>query len=239
MPKRKTRYREIEKMKDNMKVVPVTAVLEVKGKVDSKSGATVTTENTERIRQLLRFFLEVAPVIPRNLGKGITIHINETGQRQVDPAFINGPTETQVAKGFGPRSTYEVGESSGSKHQQHGPKDEFRDLMGSERSRNISGSNLVDSGPSTLDYNPHGLPNFHLKESRALLTGRGAYQIRVDWHLVEVLIYTNRGMSLEVPIKCRLTFDLRPQRSLRLIAGETIFLQMVRIVRGSKKSAPP
>jgi hypothetical protein len=97
----------------------------------------------------------------------------------------------------------------------------------------------VDNGPSKLAYSSHGLPNLHLKESRAFLTGRGAYQIRVDWHLVEALIYTNRGMISEVPVKWKFAFDLLSQRSLRLIARETISLQMARLVRGAEKSTPP
>ncbi|GMY09483.1 hypothetical protein FCV25MIE_04722 [Fagus crenata] len=267
MRKRKTKYRETEKVKDSTKAVPVNAVPKVEGKVDLNLGATVTTKSTERIMPR-QFFPETAPVISRNLGKGITIHINESSQRQVTwtakgnpklgkqwvprdrhedttntqqvgPVFINGLSESRVTKGFGPRSTYEVGESSGSKKQQNGPSDEIRDSMGLERSRNRYGSNLVDSGPSTLAYSSHGLPNLHLKESRAFLTGRGAYQIRVDWHLVEVLIYTNRGMISEVPVKCRFAFDLLSQRSLRLIARETISLQMVRLVKGAEKSTSP
>jgi hypothetical protein len=229
MRKCETKYRETEKVKDSTKAVLVNAIPEVEGKVDSNLGATVTTKSMERIMPR-QFFPEAAPVIPRNLGKGITIHINESGQRQVTwtakgnpklgkqwvprdrhedttntqqvgPVFINGPSESRVTKGFGPRSTYEAGESSGSKKQQNGPNDEIRDSMGSEGSRNRNGSNLVDNGPSTLAYSSHGLPNLHLKESRAFLTGRGAYQIRVDWHLVEALIYTNRGMISEVPVK--------------------------------------
>uniref|UniRef100_A0A2N9GUN7 Reverse transcriptase domain-containing protein n=1 Tax=Fagus sylvatica TaxID=28930 RepID=A0A2N9GUN7_FAGSY len=218
---------ETETVKDSTKAVLVNAIPEVEGKVDSNLGATVTTKSMERIMPR-RFFPEAAPVIPRNLGKGITIHINESGQRQVGPVFINGPSESRVTKGFGPRSTYEVGESSGSKKQQNGPNDEIRDSMGSEGSRNRNGSNLVDNGPSTLAYSSHGLPNLHLKESRAFLTRRGAYQIRVDWHLVEALIYTNRGMISEVPVKCKFAFDLLSQRSLRLIARETISLQLAR-----------
>jgi hypothetical protein len=61
----------------------VNAVPEVEGRVDSKAGDTVTAENTERIRQPLRFFPDTTLAISRNLGKGITIHLNELGQRQV------------------------------------------------------------------------------------------------------------------------------------------------------------
>uniref|UniRef100_A0A2N9I574 Reverse transcriptase domain-containing protein n=1 Tax=Fagus sylvatica TaxID=28930 RepID=A0A2N9I574_FAGSY len=225
---------ETEKVKDSTKAVLVNAIPEVEGKVDSNLGATVTTKSMERIMPR-QFFPEAAPVIPPKgnpkLGKQWVPHDKHedtTNTQQVGPVFINGPSESRVTKGFGPRSTYEAGESSGSKKQQNGPNDEIRDSMGSEGSRNRNGSNLVDNGPSTLAYSSHGLPNLHLKESRAFLTGRGAYQIRVDWHLVEALIYTNRGMISEVPVKCKFAFDLLSQRSLRLIARETISLQLAR-----------
>ena len=250
MPKDKA----TEKMKDRTRTVPVTTVSEVEGKSGARSGINVTTEKTEQIRQPLRFFPEAAPVIPRNLGTGITIHINETGQRQVtwttkgntklekqwvprtrnedsqqlDSVFINGPKETQGDKGFGPRSIYEVGESSGSKQQ-------MRDLMGPERPI-ISGPNLVGSS-NTWAHKTHGLPKSHLTESSVMLTGRGADHLSVDWNLVE--IYTNREQNSEVPVRRTFLFDVRPQQSLRLTAEETILIQMARMVRESEKTAPP
>ena len=180
-------------------------------------------------------------MIPRNLGKGITIHINELGQRQVTwtakgntklgkqwvprdrhedktktqkvgQVFVDGPSDSRVTKdkassGFGPWSTYEVGESSWSTKQQNGLGDELRVSMGLESSHNRDWSTLVDSKPIKMAYYSHGLPSLHSKESKAFLTRRGAYQISVDWHLVEAMISTNQGKILEVLVKFILAFD--------------------------------
>uniref|UniRef100_A0A2N9ITP0 Uncharacterized protein n=1 Tax=Fagus sylvatica TaxID=28930 RepID=A0A2N9ITP0_FAGSY len=80
-------------------------------------------------------------------GKGITIHINQSGHRQVGQVFVDGPsdswvTEDKASSGFGPWSTYEVGESSWSTKQQNGLGDELRVSMGLESSHNRDG--LID-----------------------------------------------------------------------------------------------
>lgn len=229
---RETKSVETEKVKDNTKAVQVSAGPAVEGMVDSNSGATVTVQSKERItpRQPLRFFPDAAPVIPRKLGKGIIIHINEAGQRlvtwtdkgftksgkqwvprdkhgdqKVGPASIDGPSDYRVTKdnarlGFGPRSTYEVGESSGFTKQQKGLEEELRVSMGLENIHNRDGPNLVDIGPNKMVLYSHGLPNLNSKESSTVLTGGGTYQLSVDWHLVEAIISTNRGKFSKVPV---------------------------------------
>ena len=238
---RETKNMETKKEKDGTKAVQVATVPAIEGRIESNPGADVTAQNKERIkqRQPLRFFPDVAPGIPRNLGKGITIHVNESGQRQVKwttkrntnvgkqwvpydrhedksknqkvgLVLLDGPSkyraiEDKASLGLGPRSTFEVGECSGSNTQLSGLENEVEVSMGLEGSHNSDGS----SGHNKRAHHSNGLI-INTKESNALITGRGAYQLNVDWHIVEVNS-TNQEKFSEFSIKVRLACNFLSQ----------------------------
>ncbi len=183
---------------------------------------------------------------PRKLGKGIVIHINEAGQRsvtwankgntkavkqwvprakhgeqKVGPDAVVGTsfywaTQENTRSGDGPWSTYEVGESSGPTKQHNEREVGFLNGDGPNKEPLVSLPNVVDIGPNRETF--VSLPNLTSQESRTSLTGRGHYQLSVDWDLVEAFIPTNRGMVSEVPV--RIAVDFLPQRSFRLLDRE-------------------
>ena len=239
----------------------VTAVPAREGRGVVKAGAHVTPENPAQIkpRQPLRFFPNAEPVIARNLGTGLTIHINASGQRQVawtakgmsdklgkqwvprdkqaDKSF-NQEMDPIVGAGIsgpGPRSTYEVGESSGSNKQQHGMEKGLTKNLGLESTNNRTGSTVVVGGQRKIDDPPYGLSRNFLKENNALITGQGAYQIKVDGHFVEEIIPTNRGRVSEFPVKLRIAGEFLSLGLVRHIDRENILIEMGRFVRGAEK----
>uniref|UniRef100_A0A2N9IY01 Reverse transcriptase domain-containing protein n=1 Tax=Fagus sylvatica TaxID=28930 RepID=A0A2N9IY01_FAGSY len=153
-------------------------------------------------------------------------------EKEMDPVVGAEPI------GLGPRSTYEVGESSRSTKQQNGMEKGLSDKLGLESTNNKARLTVVVGGPSKMAYPTHGLSRFYLKESNALIIGQGAYQIHVDWHFVEEIIPTNRGRVSKVPVKLRIACDFLSHRFVRHIDKENILIEMGRLVRGAEKMTP-
>uniref|UniRef100_A0A2N9GX79 Reverse transcriptase domain-containing protein n=1 Tax=Fagus sylvatica TaxID=28930 RepID=A0A2N9GX79_FAGSY len=228
----KTKPGETEKAKDITKVNRVNADTAVEGMVESNPGETVTAQskdvtwadkgNTKAVKQW----------VPRA----------KHGEQKVGPDAVVGTsfywaTQENTRSGDGPWSTYEVGESSGPTKQHNEREVGFLNGDGPKVVHNGPNKEPLVSLPNVVDIGPNretfvSLPNLTSQESRTSLTGRGHYQLSVDWDLVEAFIPTNRGMVSEVPV--RIAVDFLPQRSFRLLDREKNSSPMDRYEEGAQ-----